>query len=148
MQKSKVYVASSWRNPFQETIVELLRSLGHYVYDFKNPIGSHGFSWSEVDPHWQQWTAKQFIDSFDHPAAVRGLKNDFSELHRCDVCLLLLPSGRSAHLEAGYCIGAEKKVFAFIPESDMIEPELMYGMMDEVIIDTKRLNEVFKITDQ
>lgn len=34
---AKIYVASSWRNPFQQEVVNILRDLGHEVYDFKNP---------------------------------------------------------------------------------------------------------------
>jgi hypothetical protein len=34
----RVYVASSWRNPWQPNVVGLLRSLGHKVYDFREPI--------------------------------------------------------------------------------------------------------------
>ena len=36
---SKIYVASSWRNPHQPAIVEELRVAGHEVYDFRNPPG-------------------------------------------------------------------------------------------------------------
>ena len=34
---AKIYVASSWRNVFQQDVVAILRDLGHEVYDFKNP---------------------------------------------------------------------------------------------------------------
>lgn len=30
----KIYVASSWRNPSQQTVVQALRGAGHDVYDF------------------------------------------------------------------------------------------------------------------
>lgn len=40
----KVYVASSWRNLLQPGVVSALRSMGHWVYDFKNPSeGDKGF---------------------------------------------------------------------------------------------------------
>jgi len=31
----RIYVASSWRNQFQQEVVQKLRSLGHEVYDFR-----------------------------------------------------------------------------------------------------------------
>ena len=34
---AKIYVASSWRNVFQQDVVAILRDLGHEVYDFKTP---------------------------------------------------------------------------------------------------------------
>ena len=54
---AKIYVASSWRNSFQEIVVRFLREQGHEVYDFKNPPhGNGGFRWSDIDPNWQNWT--------------------------------------------------------------------------------------------
>lgn len=51
MKKRNIYVASSWRNPYQPVVVGELRFMGHEVYDFRNPEpGSHGFHWSEIDP--------------------------------------------------------------------------------------------------
>ena len=50
----KLYVASSWRNLNQPTVVELLRKCGHEVYDFRNPApGDNGFHWEEIDPDWE-----------------------------------------------------------------------------------------------
>lgn len=47
---AKIYVASSWRNVFQQDVVDILRNLGHEVYDFKNPPhGNGGFQWSDID---------------------------------------------------------------------------------------------------
>ena len=41
---AKIYVASSWRNPFYPDVVETLRKAGHDVYDFRNPPhGGSGF---------------------------------------------------------------------------------------------------------
>lgn len=52
-----IYVASSWRNPYQPKVVELLKQLGHGVYDFRNPAPDNkGFAWSEIDENWEQWT--------------------------------------------------------------------------------------------
>ena len=100
----KIYVASSWRNPIQQEIVAFLRSAGDDVYDFRNPApGQHGFAWSEVNPDWLNWTPEQFIEDLYswHPAVERGFDLDKAALDWCDVCVLVLPCGRSAHLETG-----------------------------------------------
>lgn len=34
---AKIYVASSWRNPYQPEVVAALRKTGYEVYDFRNP---------------------------------------------------------------------------------------------------------------
>jgi len=40
-----------------------------------------------------------------------------------DVCVLVLPCGRSAHTEASWMAGAGKKVIAYIPDKE--DPELI-----------------------
>ena len=36
---AKIYVASSWRNSYQQDVVSFLRNEGHEVYDFTHPNG-------------------------------------------------------------------------------------------------------------
>ena len=38
----KTYVASSWRNSHQQSVVHVLRTAGHEVYDFRNPPHGRG----------------------------------------------------------------------------------------------------------
>ena len=41
----KIYVASSWRNPYFEQVVKRLREQRYEVYDFRNPPhGGNGFT--------------------------------------------------------------------------------------------------------
>jgi len=125
-----IYVASSWRNERQPEVVSALRRLGADVYDFKNPApGDHGFHWSEIDHGWERWTPEAFRAALDHSIADRGFSYDMQALMDCDVCVLLMPSGRSAHIEAGYASGAGKKLVILLAPG---EPELMYKMADFV----------------
>jgi hypothetical protein len=127
----KIYVASSWRNSRQPAVVSALRAVGHEVYDFRNPApGNGGFGWTQIDDNWQHWTTAQYFDALDHPVAQAGFRLDMDALKACDACVLVMPSGRSAHLEAGYAIGAGKftVILCDAPRSD--EPELMYLMAD------------------
>ncbi len=120
-----IYVASSWRNLLQPAIVLALRRCGHEVYDFRNPApGNNGFSWREIDPNWEQWTAKQYREAMKHPIAIAGYRHDIAALNTCDTCVLVLPSGRSASWELGYAMGAGKR--GVVVQLDKIEPELMY----------------------
>lgn len=122
----KIYVASSWRNLMQQGVVHTLRAAGHEVYDFKAPAPDEkGFAWSEIDPNWQQWTPEQFRDALTHPIALRGFRRDMDALTACDACVLVMPCGRSAHLEAGFAIGARKPCYILLSDG---EPELMYNM--------------------
>lgn len=122
----KIYVASSWRNPRQPTVIDLLRKAGHEVYDFKNPKeGECGFHWSEIDIKWQSWTPERFKEALNHRLAINGFVQDKKALDNCEICVLVLPCGRSAHLEAGYAVGQGKPTYILLSDG---EPELMYKM--------------------
>ena len=129
---AKIYVASSWRNPYFPDVVERLRRAGHEVYDFRNPPhGGAGFHWTDIDENAPHWTFAEYAEGLHHPLAERQFQADIDALTWADTCVLVLPSGRSAHTEAGYMAGSGKRVIVYIPE--MVEPELMYKLFDGVV---------------
>lgn len=123
----RIYVASSWRNTIQPGVVSDLRADGHEVYDFRHPApDSEGFAWSSIDREWLGWNPEKFVELLhQHPIAAAGFALDKAALDWCDTCILVLPCGRSAHLEAGYAAGQGKDVY-FLLHADKFEPELMY----------------------
>ena len=128
----RIYVASSWRNDRQPAVVDTLRAAGHEVYDFRHPEpGNDGFHWSEIDPSWQGWDGAQFASALAHPIAEAGYGRDRAGLDWCDTCVLVLPSGRSAHLEAGYAVGQGKPTVILL--DDQQEPELMYKLATTLV---------------
>jgi hypothetical protein len=129
----KIYVASSWRNDMQPLAVSYLRANGFKVYDFRNPLPEDkGFHWSSIDIAWQNWTVEQYIKALQHPIAVDGFGKDWSAMLNSDACLLVMPCGRSAHLEAGYFVGAKKPLVIL---TQKCEPELMYKMANAIVCD-------------
>jgi len=122
----KIYVASSWRNSYQQGVVKLLRGAGHDVYDFKNPEpGNNGFQWTEIDPEWKSWDPRAYREALKHPVAKKGYDLDMAALCGADLCVLVLPSGRSASWEAGFHFGhTGVSHVVYMPEP--MEPELMY----------------------
>ncbi len=129
---AKIYVASSWRNKYFPAVVEALRAKGHEVYDFRNPPhGGNGFRWTDIDEKALEWSFDEYSEGLHHPKAERQFKADLEALEWADTCVLVLPSGRSAHTEAGWMAGAGRRVFVYIPE--MQEPELMYKLFDGVV---------------
>lgn len=136
----KIYVASSWRNPHQPLVVSSLRARGHEVYDFKD---AEGFHWSEIDPNWQKWSPKTYIEGLDHIAAQRGFRRDMDALDWCDSCVYVMPCGPSASMELGYAVGRNKATVVYIPE--LREPDLMVKMADLV---TNDINEVYSFLER
>lgn len=131
---AEIYVASSWRNACQPAVVTMLRQVGYTVYDFRQPIpGDSGFHWSSCGFDQTDRSAKLFdryLSALASPEAVRGYGLDFEAMLRSDACVLVLPSGNSAHLEAGWFTGMGRPVFAYMPEE--FTPELMYKMIDGI----------------
>ena len=128
----RIYLASSCRNPHQPSVLAVLRAAGHDVFDFRNPAPDNdGFRWSEIDPAWQEWTPEQYRSALAHPIAERSFKFDMDALRACDACVLVLPCGRSAHLELGWAVGAGK--LTFILQLEPQEPELMAKMCTGVV---------------
>ena len=135
---AKIYVASSWRNQFYPEVVKILRESGHEVYDFRNPPHNHGaFMWKNIDPAFENWTVEDYKKGLEDPSSERQFQADLDALNWADICVIVLPCGRSAHTEAGWMKGAGKTVIAYIPE--MQEAELMYKLFDLISGD---LNEV------
>jgi len=140
----KIYVASSWQNLIQPRVVDALRLAGHLVYDFRNPQpGNPGFHWTAVDPAWQSWDGGKFRDALEHPEARRGFALDFQAMKWADTCVLVMPCGRSAHLEAGFFTGAGKALYILLEDG---EPELMYRMADGLFVDLPELLSALAFT--
>lgn len=129
---ARIYLATSWRNQYQEWLVQLLRGEGHEVYDFKNPPHSTGFKWDDIGLE-LPCTAEQYRTALlTHPRAAQGFMADFAAMRWANVGLLVLPCGRSAHLELGWMAGAGKRTI--ILTQDKEEPELMALLADHICI--------------
>lgn len=140
MVTKRIYAASSWRNAYQPRIVELLRSEGYEVYDFRRPFFGleDGFRWSEIDPDWENWSPSRYRELLlSSPTASLGFNSDFRAMQWADTCVLVMPCGRSAHLELGWCAGAGKHTIVHIPEP--CEPELMNMLANEITVTDEEL---------
>lgn len=145
MNKRKIYVASSWRNKIYDGIVAKLKELGHEVYDFRNPEGGTGFSWSQIDEEWKDWSPERYVFCLNTDIAQKGFDSDFNAMKWADTCVMVLPCGRSANTEAGWMKGAGKEVYVY--QETYEEPELMYKMHDGFVLSMDALENTFKITN-
>lgn len=120
-------MASSWRNTIYPRVLQTLRDAGHDCYDFRNPSpGNSGFAWSRIDPEWKGWdmeTYRQILLS--NPIAWAGYQADKTGMDWAEGCVLVMPSGRSAHLEAGWMMGRGKPTVVLLSQEGF-EPDLMY----------------------
>lgn len=145
---ARIYLASSWKNILQPMLVSDLEYWGHQVYDFKKhsamsaggPV-STAFSWHEIDEDWETWTPNVYRTMLTTtPRASQGYLGDFRGMEWADTCVLLLPCGRSAHLEAGYMKGRGKRLIILMETPE--PPDLMYLLADHICINNHELRDI------
>ena len=81
----------------------------------------------------------QYKAALKSAPANLGFNLDFDAMQWADTCVLVLPCGRSAHLEAGWFVGCGLNVH--ILSLEMMEPELMYKMVTGIYGDVVELLE-------
>ena len=125
--KRKIYLASSWKN--KDTLLDLadrLRQMGHEVFLFcQESPRPEGLDVFIFDYRMLPSGAWNFVDFIEQEPTIRAYKSDKAGLDWCDTVVLVLPSGRSSHLELGYARGQEKDCF-IIGELPDGEFETMY----------------------
>ena len=123
MTRRLIYVASSWRNQIHPEVIGSLRAHGHAVYDYRQGAVTR----RDGDP--LMAGAADYAAALEQPAAVRAFKLDYAAMLAADTFVLLLPSGRSAHLELGWAVGGAGKRTAILLDHPGT-PELAYRMVD------------------
>lgn len=122
----KAYVATSWKNAEFPGVVDALRRYGFEVYDFRD--ANRAFNWAQIDPSWDRSDPvlgpHQLLRALEAPEAAQAFRHDKGALDWCDFGVLVMPCGRSAHLEAGYLIGQGKSVFILLADKE--RPDLMH----------------------
>lgn len=107
----RVYLIGSLRNPVVPEFGRTLRRAGLEVFDDWHAAGP------EADDHWQKYeTAKglSFIQALKGAAAQHVFAFDKHNLDASDAAVLILPAGKSGHLELGYMAGKGKKTYILI----------------------------------
>jgi len=127
----KVYIASSWKN--QQKVLVLakrLESEGFEVDAFcRSTDNRYSFHWSELVDNEDELANYDAIQFLSDPRTQRAFKEDKKWLDWADVVIMMMPCGRSSHLEAGYAKGQGKKLYIY-GEFPKGEFEVMYGFAD------------------
>ncbi|MCK5616639.1 hypothetical protein KAR91_83030 [Candidatus Pacearchaeota archaeon] len=125
----KIYIATSWKmEKYARLMAKELREVGHEVDCFcDESTGRFVFSVKKLKGMpIDKLDAITFLDTKE---AQKAFKEDKKWIKWCDTLILLLPSGRSAHLEAGYAKGIGKEVI-IVGEFPNGEFDVMYGFAD------------------
>ncbi len=137
----KIYIASSWKN--ENVCIEAakrLRNNGHEVDCFcDTSTGRFVFSFAQLP----DISIHDGISIMDTEEVKKAFLEDKKWIDWADVLIVILPCGKSAHLEAGYAKGTGKKLY-FVGEFQKGEFDVMYGFADGLY---RTLYEVIKCLD-
>lgn len=135
-------------------IIEIMKAAKIPHYDFRNPEGATGFHWGEIMPSFdrelQLADADEYLAALKTDRAEEGFNNDFAAMEKADTFVLVLPCGRSAHLELGWAVGAGKRTAILLDKNlydQTVTPELMYKMVDFVTYSVMDLLEWLGVED-
>ncbi len=133
----RVYLIGSLRNrEYIQKVAEHLRVANYEVFDDWLAPGP------ETDDKWKEYeetrgrTYEQALSGF---AAGHVFDFDHHHIHRADIGILVMPAGRSGHLELGYMIGLGKRGYVLMDKPDRWD--VMYQFAERVFFSLNDLVE-------
>lgn len=135
-----IYLIGSLRNEVIPKYAEALRKeCGLDVFDDWFAAGP------EADDFWKKYETER---GNDYREALRGhaarhvFEFDRHHLDRCDAACLVLPAGKSGHLELGYVAGSSKPTFILLDRPDRWD--VMYQFATEIFMNKEEMVEYFR----
>ena len=123
----KYFIASRWRNrAILDPLVERIRAAGHDVYYFvEKTVTKHARDLNPEDYMREYEAIKNWRED---PYYREIYEQDLKGLRESDTLLLVLPAGKSAHMEAGIAHGMGKPTILVGPVE---ETESLYLAFDD-----------------
>jgi hypothetical protein len=131
----KLYLIGSLRNPKIPSIGIKLRALGIGIFDDWFAAGP------EADDYWQRYEKERgrtYPEALQGEAAKNVYHFDKRHLDACDGALLVLPAGKSGHLELGYMAGKGKWT-GILFDGEPERWDVMYQFADRVFMNVDEL---------
>ena len=135
-----IYLIGALKNWKVITLAKELRTLGFEVFDDWISPGP------EADNYWRKFeklrgsTYKQALNNY---AAKHIFEFDKFHLDRCDIGILLMPAGKSGHLELGYLIGQGKRGYILF-DKEPKKWDIMYKFCNDVFFNIQDLIKELK----
>lgn len=119
---TSIYLIGSLRNTEVPLIGDKIRQAGFEAFDQWYSAGP------EADDHFKQYhidRGNSYAEALKSYAAKHIFSFDKFHLDRCDAAILILPAGRSCHIELGYVIGQNKPGYVLL-DNEEARWDLMY----------------------
>jgi len=129
-----IYLIGSLRNPEIPKIANKLRELDIEVFDDWYAAGP------EADDKWREYEEQRghsYVEALSGYPAEHVFQFDLHHINRCQAGMLVLPAGKSGHLELGYILGQGKPGYILLDKPDRWD--VMYKFATQV---TTELEEI------
>ncbi len=133
---ANIYIIGSLRNEEVPVIANKLREAGHEVFDDWYAAGP------EADDYWRNYEKQKghsYKDALKGFSAKDVFHFDKTHLDRNDIAVLVLPAGKSGHLELGYVAGCGKPTYIILDDPDRWD--VMYQFATDVFYSIDELIE-------
>lgn len=129
-----LYIIGSLRNQLIPQVgIAIRKATGIEVFDDWFAAGP------EADDYWRDYEkakGRTFIEGLGGYAAQNVYNFDKRHLDRCDAAMLVMPAGKSGHLELGYVIGKGKPGFILL-DPDVERWDVMYQFATGIYSDVQ-----------
>ena len=133
-----IYLIGSLRNPEIPKIGQDLRQIGFDVFD-------DWFAGGKIaDDSWRDYEmarGRTYQEALSGYAARHVFGFDLSHIRRCDIGVLILPAGKSAHIEFGW-ISKDQSTYVLMDKPDRWD--VMYQFATGVAFSMNELTEMLK----
>lgn len=130
-----IYLIGSLRNPRVPEVAKELRTWGFEVFDEWHAAGE------EADQKWRDYEVARghtFSEALKGYPARHVFEYDRLHLLRSTTVVLMLPAGKSGHLELGWALGKGKQGYILLDgEPDRFD--VMCAFADDVFTDLQQL---------
>ncbi len=139
----KVYLIGSLRNPRVPDVAAQLRAAGFEVFDDWFAAGPH------ADDAWRDYEkarGHRLPQALEGWAAQHVFHFDKRHLTEADAVVLMLPAGKSGHLELGWALGQGTPGFILL-DADPDRYDVMYAFADGVTANIPHLLTMLRTAD-
>lgn len=141
----KIYLVGSLRNEAIPIVGNRIRALGYEVFDQWHAGGP------EADDYWQKYSnirGQTYKEALNDYAAKHIFEFDKHHLDSSDMAVMVMPAGKSGHLELGYMAGRGKKTYILFDE-EPTRYDVMNLFATDIFFNVEELlNELRRISGQ
>lgn len=135
-----IYVIGSMRNPQVPLVAKALRAIGWDAFDDWYSPGE------QCDDKWQEYEKQRgrtFREALAGYHAQTAFKLDEYHIDRCDAGILVLPAGKSAHIELGVFRGAKKPRYILM-DGEPERYDIMYNYATKIFMSLDEMVQELK----